>query len=287
MYVGERRGAVNEKNASLLFEALLQMPANGRPQLVFLGGHPELEPELAALAAGIRIFLLSPATSELPAIYAGATALVITAIREGANISALEAMASGCPVIAVRNATTEFLVGDAGVLVDWSDADALATALLALREGSVRDKLINAGLERAAEQSQANSAKKLADVLTNSASLASGGTSAALNAVWDRLVAVAREADEQRRGVSRAGHGAMESLQSELADAKAGAQSLRDLRLALDAELVAAQADASSLRESRAVLESELVAARTEAKSLDDARAKLALSLGKLGRKGR
>ena len=294
VYVGERRGAKNEKNAGLLFEALSLVPAQVRPQLVCLGGAPELEPELAALAAETRVSLFDPAPSDLPAIYAGATALVITAIRGEANISAIEAMASGCPVIAVRNPTTEQLIGDAGILLDWNNADALATALSNLREREVRNRLVEAGVERADRFSHSQAAKKMADVLTATAAAARSGTGAASNALWAHLIAAARKADERRGVAAKAEHeleklsqmarergAAFETLQVEFAEAKAEAQSLSDSRSALEAELSAAQAESKSLRESRAALESELSTARAEVKSLDELRARLATELGK------
>ena len=106
-YVGERRGTLGEKNASLVFNALAQLPSEARPKLICVGGSSELEPELTALNADVDASVVNLDPPELSAFYAGAAALVVTAINEAVNITIVEAMACGCPVIAVRNPTTE------------------------------------------------------------------------------------------------------------------------------------------------------------------------------------
>jgi len=64
-------------------------------------------------------------------VLAGADVFVLPSLSEGLPLALLEAMLSGCPVVAsdvgeVRNVLAD---GDAGVLVPAGDAPALATAL--------------------------------------------------------------------------------------------------------------------------------------------------------------
>ncbi|MGI8457549.1 MAG: glycosyltransferase [Propionibacteriaceae bacterium] len=62
---------------------------------------------------------------------------------------AVEAMASGIPVVASRSGAIPDVVGDAGVLVEPGDVDGLRTALCDLRDPERRRALRDAGLQRA------------------------------------------------------------------------------------------------------------------------------------------
>jgi GT2 family glycosyltransferase/glycosyltransferase involved in cell wall biosynthesis len=88
---------------------------------------------------------------DLPALYAGALALTMPSLYEGFGLPVLEAMASGVPVVAANRTALPETCGDAAILVDPDDAEALADALLrAAGAGPERERLIGAGLERAA-----------------------------------------------------------------------------------------------------------------------------------------
>ena len=64
-------------------------------------------------------------------LLAGAAALAYPSRYEGFGFPPLEAMAAGVPVVAARSGAIPEVVGDAAVLVDPDDVDALAAALLA------------------------------------------------------------------------------------------------------------------------------------------------------------
>jgi glycosyltransferase involved in cell wall biosynthesis len=83
-------------------------------------------------------------------LYAGACALVLPSLDEGFGITALEAMSAGVPVVASTAGALPEVIGDAGLLVEPTDADALADALdrVATDEG-LATSLARAGLERA------------------------------------------------------------------------------------------------------------------------------------------
>ena len=68
----------------------------------------------------------------LGALYAGAECLLHAAWLEGFGLTALEALAAGTPVVGYRAGAVAEVVGDAGVLVDERDPDALGDALLTL-----------------------------------------------------------------------------------------------------------------------------------------------------------
>jgi glycosyltransferase involved in cell wall biosynthesis len=85
--------------------------------------------------------------SELAAAYRGARALVFPSLYEGFGIPALEAMASGTPVVTSAGGAMAEITGDAAVLVDPLDVAAIAAAIE--EADRRRADLVPRGLERA------------------------------------------------------------------------------------------------------------------------------------------
>ena len=89
---------------------------------------------------------------ELVELYRGAVCLLFPSLWEGYGLPPLEAMATGCPVIATERPTVPEVVGDAGVLVDPTDVEAIAEALRSVAgDEALRSGLRAKGLARAAE----------------------------------------------------------------------------------------------------------------------------------------
>jgi glycosyltransferase involved in cell wall biosynthesis len=63
------------------------------------------------------------------ALYAGASVVAYPSLREGFGLPVLEAMAQGAPVLTSAGTATAEVAGDAGVLVDPLDEDAIAQGL--------------------------------------------------------------------------------------------------------------------------------------------------------------
>jgi glycosyltransferase involved in cell wall biosynthesis len=85
-----------------------------------------------------------------PALMNGARAFVYPSLYEGFGLPVLEAMACGVPVLTSNVASLPEVVGDAGVLVDPRDVDAIARGMVRLWEDdALRRELRRRGLERA------------------------------------------------------------------------------------------------------------------------------------------
>jgi glycosyltransferase involved in cell wall biosynthesis len=80
----------------------------------------------------------------LAALYAGADCLLHAALLEGFGLTPLESLAAGTPVVGYRAGAVEEVVGDAGVLVDARDPDALGDALVAYLGDGARQRDLRA-----------------------------------------------------------------------------------------------------------------------------------------------
>ncbi|MCH7840451.1 MAG: glycosyltransferase family 4 protein [Planctomycetes bacterium] len=95
-------------------------------------------------------FLGEPDDHALGKLYASAGLLLMTSYDEGFGLPVLEAMAHGCPVVAASRAALPEVVGDAGLLVDPDDPDAVTHAMhRVLTDSVLRRRLIARGLTRA------------------------------------------------------------------------------------------------------------------------------------------
>ncbi len=86
------------------------------------------------------------------ALYAGALALVFPSLYEGFGFPVVEAMHCGAPVIASNTSSLPELAGDAGLLVDPLDVNAIAAKLARLAASAeLRAELAAKGRARAAQ----------------------------------------------------------------------------------------------------------------------------------------
>ncbi len=102
---------------------------------------------------------------DLVALMAEADALALPSLAEGFGLPVLEAMAAGTPVVCSNRGALPEVAGDAALVVDPLDADALAGALLRITsDETLRRDLAARGRERAARFSAREAARRTADV---------------------------------------------------------------------------------------------------------------------------
>lgn len=102
------------------------------------------------------------ADADRRALFEGASVLVIPSWHEGFGLPALEAMALGVPVVASDRGALPEVIGDAGLLVDPADADALADAIdRVLTDAALARACIQAGRARTAAWSWDQAAERV------------------------------------------------------------------------------------------------------------------------------
>ena len=99
--------------------------------------------------------------NELPSIYSGASVFVFPSYCESFGMPLLEAMACGVPIITSNISAMPEVAGDAGILVNPYDVEEIVEAVYqVLSKSSLREKLVEKGLEKVKHFSWENIAKK-------------------------------------------------------------------------------------------------------------------------------
>jgi glycosyltransferase involved in cell wall biosynthesis len=143
------------KGLAVLLQAFKLLSAD-RPtlQLVLIsspkpGG--DTEALISQLQLGDRIHFVGGAShADIVRLYAESTVAVVPSLYEGFGLPAVEAMASGIPLVSSDGGALAEVVGDGGLLVPAGDANALAEAVdVVLSDADVAADLVNRGQHRA------------------------------------------------------------------------------------------------------------------------------------------
>jgi glycosyltransferase involved in cell wall biosynthesis len=156
------------KNLLAALQAVERARIGGEVMLVVAGGQGWRNEafERAVEATDVRLTVTGRVSdTELAELYRGALCLVFPSLWEGYGLPPLEAMACGCPVIATTRPAVPEVVGDAGLLVDPLDVDAIAGAIRRVTaDAELSARLRERGLARAAELTWERTARETAAV---------------------------------------------------------------------------------------------------------------------------
>jgi len=145
------------KNHLTALRALARLKAQGRPHcLLVVGGEgwlfAPIKAQVAALGLTEDVYFTGyvPA-ADLPALYSGAVAVLQPTLYEGFGFPVLEAMACGTPVVCSNVSSLPEAAGNAALLVEPTNDEALAAAIQQLiTEPELVAELRRQGIQRAA-----------------------------------------------------------------------------------------------------------------------------------------
>ena len=155
LYVGKIQARKNLPRLLAAFSSLVRQGSLPH-HLVLVGKRTWTSEETFASIDSLGLTSRVHVTGEVPLdelalLYAAAEVFVFPSLTEGFGLPPLEAMACGTPVISSNATSLPEVVGDAGVLIDPYDVDALARAILDVTSSErLRRELSEKGIARAA-----------------------------------------------------------------------------------------------------------------------------------------
>jgi len=177
LYVGTLQPRKNLARVIEAFARLAGQPAFSGVQLVLAGKRGWLYTDLFAHVerlglAGRVLFPGYIADADLPALFSGALGFIFPSLYEGFGIPVLEAGACGVPVITSNTSSLPEVAGDAALLVDPHDVEAIAEAMYRLvTDEALRTELARRGLENVQRFSWEKCARETLAVLVEAGNL--------------------------------------------------------------------------------------------------------------------
>ena len=156
------------ERAQELSQSRLELVVAGQTRTVI----PELEHMLRDVSRrreNVRITMMGYVSdSEVLSLYAKADVFVYPSLYEGFGLPVLEAMACGCPVITSNVSSLPEVVGDAALLVDPYNVEALAQAMLTvLEDDELKKEMSKRGITQAQKFSWDKAAAEFLAVCTD------------------------------------------------------------------------------------------------------------------------
>ncbi len=162
------------KNEFRIVEAFAKAGLHPRLHLVFTGkpsGDLKGQIETYQLSSRVDFVGVVP-EAQFPSLYLSAEALIFPSLYEGFGLPVLEAMACGTPVVTANATGMAEVAGDAALLVDPTSVEQIAMAMEQIvGDTSLRRRLREKGLARAAQFSWTTTAARVLELTTESAAL--------------------------------------------------------------------------------------------------------------------
>ena len=155
----DRTDEENEEYAVEFFQAFARFADRDRYAIVWANKKSPLSPEIGTLIEDHPFFLIQLDPTALRLAYAGAIALISMNLK--AELTVLEAIFCGCPIIANRDSTIKELLGNAA-LYSSNQAIELLEMLEKIQQPSLREQLIRKGFEQTQNFSGKRTAAKVA-----------------------------------------------------------------------------------------------------------------------------
>lgn len=173
MFIGRLERKKNTAGLVAAFARLKQRPQFANLKLLLVGkaglGIEDVEKIISV--EGLQNSVVRPGwlpEADVPALMAGAAVFVLPSYFEGFGIPVLEAMAVGTPVVCSAVTSLPEVVGDAAILVDPHDPQAIASGIESiLADPEEAENLRRRGYLRVQEFAWDRSAAQLANVLSN------------------------------------------------------------------------------------------------------------------------
>jgi len=180
LYLGNFRPYKNLERLFQAFAQFVESSTDQRYQLIIGGNDVEfykrrLRQQVDKLHLEEKVIFLGYVDEDdMPALLSCAELFVFPSLYEGFGLPPLEAMACGTPVLVSNTTPLPEIVGDAGLLVDPYDVNAISAALQrALTDTNLRKRLARKGLERSQQFSWTQTARKMLAVYEQIADLRS------------------------------------------------------------------------------------------------------------------
>jgi len=164
LYLGSNKP---HKNLVRLIEAWAAIQAEARDVTLVIAGawlpqHPEPRQHAKALGINDRVCWLGPLPgTDLPALYTAAEAFIFPSLYEGFGLPVIEALACGTPVACANTSSLPEVAGNAALLFDPTQVDAIVDALQRLLgDANLRADLRHQGLTQAAKFSWSRTAQE-------------------------------------------------------------------------------------------------------------------------------